>query len=127
MVDHVGDGAGDAGVVECEEAKDAEAKVGHGGVGDELLDVGLDPADEASVEDADDAERGDDGCELDHCSGDEGEDEAEHAVRAELQEDARQDDRAGRGGFRVGEWEPGVDGEEGDLDGEAREEREQEP
>ena len=53
--------------------------------------------------------------------------EPDEAVRAHLQEDGRQDDRAGRRrvGVRVGQ--PGVEREHRHLDREAEEERQEDP
>ena len=59
MVDHVQDRALHPDVVERDEAEHAEAQVGDGAVGDELLDVLLDPRDQRAINDADDAEHPD--------------------------------------------------------------------
>ena len=59
VVDHVEDRALDADLVEREQPEHAEAQVGDGAVGDELLDVLLHPGDQRAVDDADDAQHAD--------------------------------------------------------------------
>ncbi len=129
MVDLLQDGAGDARRVQGEHRQRDEAHVAHRGIGDQLLPVPLHQADQRPVNDGDDRQQGDDG---DHLGvlgrlGQQGHREAQETVGAHLQEHRGQDYGAGRGGFRVGVREPGMEGEHRHLHGESDEERPEDP
>ena len=127
MAQHVVDRPLEADRVEGDESQDREAHVADRGVRDELLDVGLDPADEGGVDDADHREDADRRSPFDDRQRDHRQDEDVEAVEAELQDDRGEVHRARSGGLVVGQGQPGVQREERDLHREAGEEGQQDP
>lgn len=104
----------DPGGRHARDAEEHEAHVADGGVRDQALEVALGAgadqrqAGQRSVDDADDREGGEVGREGVHPVGSDGEQDADESVRAHLQQDAREQDRAdGRGGG-VGVRQPAV-------------------
>ena len=114
---------------EGEDPQDHEPHVGHGGVGHQLLGVGLNRRHPRRVDDPDDPQNhheGDDRGVLGRRR-EEGEKEPEEPVGPHLQEHRRQDHRSRRGRLHVGVGEPGVEREHRHLDGEGQAERREEP
>src|SRR5438094_5401169 len=124
------DAAGEAVGRERENSEGAKSQMTDGTVGDEALHVFLHEADERAVDDADQREHDDD---LDDArahgpfAGQERQRETDEAVGAHFQQDAGQNDGAGRGRFRVRVGNPGVEREHGHFDGEGEEEAPEEP
>ena len=110
-----------------EDAGRDEAHVAHAGVGDQLLEVLLLERHERAVDDRDHGEAHDPRDERDGGVREERQAEAQHAVAAHLEQDAGQDDGAGRRRLDVRVGEPGVHREHRHLDGEGHEEGEERP
>src|SRR6185437_6233630 len=127
VVEHLVDGALGADQAEGEDANHDEAHVADRAVGDQLLHVGLHEGDQRAVDDADQAEHDDDAGQGVGGAREEAEIEAQHAVRPHLQQDAGEQDRAGRRRLDVGVGQPGVEREQRNLDGEGDEEAEEQP
>ena len=111
--------------VQRENAQRAEAQVAHRAVGDQLLHVLLHHADQRAVDDADDREHdqnGDDVLPRGGIGRQQRQREADESVGAHLQQNARQNHRAGRGRFGVRVGQPGVEREHRHLDGKGEEE-----
>ena len=102
VVDHLEDRALERHRREGADSQDDEAEVRHRGVGHEPLHVVLGIGDEGAVDDADDAEDPEPGRVVHGRLGEERQGEAQEAVHAELQQDAGEDDRAGRRAPRCG-------------------------
>ena len=124
---HLEDGAVHAGAGEAVDAQHHEAEVADRGVGDQLLHVGLDEGDQRSVDDADDGQGDDPGRVAVGFGGEESDVEAQQAVGAHLEQDSGEQHRARGGRLDVGIRQPGVEGEDRNLDGEGQEESEEEP
>ena len=127
VVHHLQDAARHALVREREDAQDHEPQVRHGGVRDQPLDVRLDQRHHGAVDDPDQRQDRDGRGEVLRRFGEQLQVEADQPVRADLQQDACQQHRAGGGrlGVRVGQ--PRVQREQRHLHGERDEEREEEP
>ena len=127
VVDLLDDAALDAHRVEGEHAQHDERHVADRRVGDQPLPVALRHGDQRAVDDADDRQRRDHRDERPRRVGQDRQAEPDEPVRPHLQEDGRQDDRAGRRrvGVRVGQ--PGVEREHRHLDREAQEEGQEHP
>ncbi len=120
VVDHLDRRAVHPGRVHREHAQDDEAHVAHRAVGDQPLDVGLRQCRERAVDDADHREGR-------RAAGTGTAPERRHrhvepqqAVAADLQQHARQQDRARRRRLDVGQRQPGVEREHRHLDRETR-------
>ena len=115
---------------EREDAEHHEAEVADRRVRDELLEVGLHERHERAVDDADHREHEDRSRAPSGSSpppGKSGTREAKEAERAELQHDAREDDRARRRRLDVRVGQPGVEREHRHLHGEREEEGAEQP
>ena len=108
MAEHLEDRALHADGVAGEDPHGHEAHVGDRRIGDQLLDVGLTEGDQRGVDDGDHAEGEDQRREQVRGLREHRQREAQEAVAAHLQQDARQDDRAGGRRLDVGVGQPGV-------------------
>jgi len=133
VVDHVEHRALQADLVHGHQAQHAETQMREGGIRQQAFHVALHPGDHRAVKDADDAENSDDGDQIaeariigpaDQTDGDH---QAEDAVGSELGQHPGQDDRAGRGGFRVSERQPGMQREDRGFDDERAEQSQGNP
>ena len=116
MVQHLQDGAVDSLLVEREDAERDKAHVAHRAVRDELLQVGLHDRHDRTVDDGDHREHDDKRREVLRRLREERDREADEAVAAQLQQNARQDHRAGSGCLYVRVGEPRVEREHRHLD-----------
>ncbi len=101
--------------------------MGHRRIGDQLLDVGLTKGDQRGVDHCDHRQGEDQRREIVAGAGKHGDREAQEAVSAHLQQNARQDHRSGRRRLHVGVGQPGMHGPHGHLDRERGEEGQPEP
>src|SRR6202022_4689506 len=124
--EHLKDGALQGNILEGEDAQDDKAEVADAGIGDELFQIGLNESYQGAIDDANDGERGDPRCGAMRRVGEQRQAEANHAVGAHFQENAGEDDGAGRRSLHVSVGQPGVEREERDFDGEGQEEGEEE-
>ncbi len=127
MAEHLVDAAFDALMGEREDAHGHKAHMGDRRIGDQLLHILLRERDQRGVDDRDDGEREDEGREHIGSAGEHRQREAQEAVTAHLQQDARQDHRARRRGLDVGIGQPGVDRPHRHLHRERGEEGEPQP
>jgi hypothetical protein len=127
VVQHLVDRSHEAGRGKGGDPEHHEPEVGDRGVGDELLEVGLDEGDEGPVEDPDDGEDPHEGGEAHGGVGEERDRHAQEAVAPHLEEHSGEDDRARGGGLDVGVGKPGVEGPHRDLDREGEGAGEEEP
>ena len=107
---------------EDEDAQRHEAHVADRAVRDELLQVRLDQRHDRAVDDCDERQDDDQRRPLHGRVGEERHGEAQQAVAAQLEQDARQDHRAGSRCLDVRVGQPGVEREHGHLDREGEEE-----
>ena len=127
MGHHVDHGAVGGHLVADEDPQDHEAEVAHGGVGDEPVEVVLGDGGQAAVDDGDDRQN------QDHRGGPAGglredrQDQGDHAEGADLVQDADEQHRGAGGGLLSGVGQPGVDRDQGRLDGEGDEEGQEDP
>ena len=125
--EHLEDAALHALHVGGEDAHRHVSHVGDRGIGDQLLHVLLHQRDQRGVDDRHDREREDQGRQVIRGQGEHRQGEPEEPVAAELQQDARQDDRAGRRRLHVGVRQPCVHGPHRHLHREGGEEGEPQP
>ena len=125
--DHQEQGALDALLVHGEEAQRHEAHMRHRRIGDELLDVGLHQRDQRGEDDRDHREREHHRREGVARVREHRQRDPDEAVAAHLQEDARQDHRAGGRRLHVRVRQPGMDRPHRHLHREGGEEGEPEP
>ena len=118
--------AGDRGDGQRDRAQGHEAEVTHRGVGHQLLHVLLHVCDQRAVDDADHREDRDERSGPEHRIGEERNRVSDQSVRPHLEENRRQDDRAGGRRFDVRVRQPGVQREDRDLDQERERERDEE-
>ena len=121
MGDHAEDGGVDTEVGEGRDAEHHEAHVGHRRERDQAFHVALGQAAERAVDDADHREHADVGRPGMGGLRQDRDGNAHKAVRAELQEDGGEENRADGGRLGVGVGQPGVEREHGHLDGEPHE------
>ncbi len=125
MGDHLYQAAGDAQVVEDEEAQGHEAHVRHRRVGHQLLHVLLDHGHQAHVDHGDERQRDHQPGPLVRSVGGDRQRETQETVGAQLEHDGGQHGGTARGRFHVHVGEPGVHGPHRHLDGEGRKEGEE--
>src|SRR5687768_862542 len=113
--------------VQHEDAERDEAHVRDRRVRDELLQILLDRGHDGPVHDRDDGQEDERGDPELGAVREERQAEADEAVAAGLQQDAREDDRAGRRRLDVGIRQPGVERDHRHLDREGEREREEGP
>ena len=112
---------------EAEDAEDDEAQVADGGIGDQLLQIGLHQRDQRAIDDADDGQHDDPAGALCALVGEHADVEAHQAVGAHLQQHAGEQHGAGGGRFHVGIRQPCVQREKRHFYGERDKEAEEEP
>ncbi len=126
MRDHLHDPARHSHRVEDEEAERHEAHVRDRRIGNELFHVRLDKCHEPDIDDRDQRQGDDEACQLVRCVGSNRQRKAQEAIRAELQHDGRQDDRAAGRSFDVRIGKPRMHRPHRHLDRECCEERQKE-
>src|SRR5207253_7913925 len=109
--------------VEHEESQHDETEMADGGISDELLDVGLHHRYDRAVNDSDHRERYNDRRRGESRVGKKWYREAEKAVGSELEQDCRENNRAGGRRFDVGIRQPGMKWKKRYLNGEGKRER----
>ena len=127
VAEHLIDGAFHGFRPEHENPQHAESQMGDGGISHEFLQVGLHHGHQRAVNDSHDGQDANDGGKLSRRIGEQRQAEAQHAVGSHFKQNARQDDGARRGRLNVRIGQPGVEGEEGNLDGKSDEEGQKEP
>ena len=111
--------------LEREQPHHAVAHVADGRIGDEPFEIGLHEGDERPVDDARHAETEEPRGGGRRSLGQHRQREPQKAVDAQLEEDAGQIDAAAGGRLDVGQRQPGVEGNDRHLDGEADEQRDE--
>ena len=127
MRQHDEDGPIQPGRGETEDSDDDEAEVTDRRIGDQLLHIRLHQRDQRAVDDADQRQNHDPRRVAVSLIGEQADIEAQQAVGAHLQQNARQQHRSGGGCLHVRVGQPGVKREERDLDRKGDEEAEEEP
>ncbi len=127
MVDHLQNAALNAQGVEGKQAQHHEAQVAHRRVGHQFLEVFLSIGDHRAVNDADNRQHRDGHRVFHRRLGEERQVEAQEAVSAHLQQDARQNDRTGGGRFHMGVGQPRVQRPHGHFDGKGQRKGEEQP
>ena len=127
MGHHVDHGAGRGQTAADEDAQHHEAEVADGGVGDEAVEVVLADGGQAAVDDADRGRHRDRRGGPAGGLGEQRQDQGDHAVGADLVQDADEQHGCARGGLLGRVRQPGVQRDHGGLDGEGDEEGGEDP
>ncbi len=110
----------------CRQTQHKVPHVAHRGVGNKPLEVPLGHTHQGTVDDAEHGQDRDNGyipAKVLELRGKDGQGDAHHAKAAQLEQHACQDDAAGRGRCRVRVGQPGMEREQGHLDGKGDKER----
>ena len=108
MVHHVQDSAFHAHHVEGKHGKQRQTHVRDGAVSNQTLHVVLHPAHQAHAQDANECERGKEGCQRQCAFGRHGERKPQRAVLTDLDDNACKHHGSSRGSFAVRQWQPGM-------------------
>ena len=126
VAQHLVDRAIQAHLCKREDPQDDKAEVAHRRVRHQLLHVGLHHGHQRAVNDPDDRQHHDPGRAGSRRGGKQRQAEVQESVGAHLQHHGSQHHGARHGGFHVRVRQPGVQGEDGNFDGEGREKRQEE-
>ena len=127
MRHHVDHGAGGCHAAAHEYPEDHKAEVAHRGVGDEPVEVVLADGGQTAVDDADHRQDADGGSRPPGRLREDGQQDGDHAVGADLVQDPDEQHGGTRGGLLGGVGKPGVQRHHGGLDGQGGEDTQEYP